>query len=90
MGMDDQQVKMFDQIIQFNQMIFSFLFGSAETLISTDTFHVEDYSKIVADVLELSVDKKLKHRKEVFPKDCEKAFEMGAQFAKESGDRKSR
>ena len=90
MGMEDQQVKMFDQIIQFNQMIFSFLFGSAETLLSTNTFHVEDYSKIVADVLELSVDKKLKHRKEVFPKDCEKAFEMGAKFAKESGDRKSR
>ncbi len=90
MGMNEQQVKMFDQIINFNQQIFSFLFGSAETLISTETFHVEDYSKIVADMLERSVDGKLKHQKEVFPKDCEKAFEMGARFAKESGGRKSR
>ncbi len=80
MGIDDQQTEIFTPIIQFNQMLFSLLFGSCETLLSTDTFHVEDYSKIVADVLEQSVDRKLKHRKEVFPKDCEKAFEMGARF----------
>jgi multimeric flavodoxin WrbA len=84
MGIEDDLVKTIDQIIQFNQMIFSFLFGSAETIISTDTFHVEDYSKIVADILEASVDRKLKHRKEVFPLDCAKAFEMGARFARES------
>jgi multimeric flavodoxin WrbA len=84
MGIEDDLVKTIDQIIQFNQMIFSFLFGSAETIISTDTFHVEDYSKIVADMLEVSVDRKLKHRKEVFPGDCAKAFEMGARFARES------
>jgi len=83
MGADDQQAKLFEQIIQFNQMIFGFLFGSAETLLSTDTFHVEDYSRIVADVLEASVDKRLKHRQEVFPEDCRKAFEMGARFAGE-------
>jgi multimeric flavodoxin WrbA len=84
MGIEDDLVKTIGQIIQFNQMIFSFLFGSAETIISTDTFHVEDYSKIVADMLEVSVDRKLKHRKEVFPGDCAKAFEMGARFARES------
>ncbi len=87
MGLQDEQIKTIDQIIKFNQMIFSFLFGSSETIISTDTFHVEDYSKIVADVLEVSVDRKLKHRKEVFPGDCEKAFQMGARFAK--GSKKS-
>jgi multimeric flavodoxin WrbA len=84
MGIEDEQIKTIDQIIQFNQAIFSFLFGSCETLLSTDTFHVRDYSKIVADMLEVSVDRKLKHQKEVFPKDCEKAFEMGARFAKEA------
>ena len=84
MGIEDDLVKTIDQIIQFNQMMFSFLFGSAETIISTDTFHVEDYSKIVADMLEASVDRKLKHRREVFPRDCEKAFEMGARFIRES------
>ena len=60
------------------------LFGSAETLLSTDTFHVEDYSKIVADALETLVDQKRRHRREVFPRDCEKAFEMGVRLAKGS------
>jgi multimeric flavodoxin WrbA len=85
MGADDQQMVLFDQHIQLNEMIFLTLFGSAETLLSIDTFHVRDYSKIVADAMEPLVDKKLKHLKEVFPRDCEKAFEMGARFVRESG-----
>ena len=89
MGVNYQEMTMFDQHIQFNHMIFSMLFGSAETLLSTDTFHVKDYSKIVADALESLVDRKLKHQREEFPKDCEKAFEMGARFVKESVNKKS-
>lgn len=87
MGADEQQMKKlgFDQPARFNQMMFSMLFGSAETLLSTDTFHVKDYSEIVADAMEALVDRKLKHQQEVFPRDCEKAFEMGARFA---GERK--
>jgi multimeric flavodoxin WrbA len=88
MGVTDQEMGLFDQNIQFNQIIFSMLFGSAETLLSTDTFHVKDYSKIVADLLEVFVDRKLKHQREVFPKDCEKAFEMGTRFVEESRNRK--
>jgi hypothetical protein len=63
----------------------SLLFGSCETLLSTDTFHVKDYSKIVADTLEASTDRKRKHQQEVFPSDCQKAFEMGSRFVKEKG-----
>jgi multimeric flavodoxin WrbA len=86
MGADEQQMKSlgFDQPARFTQMIFSMLFGSAETLLSTDTFHVGDYSEIVADAMEALVDRKLKHQREIFPRDCEKAFEMGAGFAIES------
>ena len=84
MGADEKQAKVFQGYIQFNQAVFSMLFGSAETLLSTDTFHVKDYSKIVADALESVVDRKLKHQQEVFPRDCEQAFEMGARFVKES------
>ncbi len=81
---DDQMAKIFDQPIQFNQNVFTMLFGSAETLLSTDTFHVTDYSKIVADALEASVAGKLQHQRVVFPKDCDKAFEMGARFVSEA------
>ncbi|MCJ7521879.1 MAG: flavodoxin family protein [Dehalococcoidia bacterium] len=91
MGADEQQLELlFNQHIQFNHMTFLLLFGSAETLLSTDTFHVKDYSKIVADALEVFVDKKLKHQQEVFPKDCEKAFDMGVRFAKESENKNRR
>jgi len=85
MGADDQTAQMFDYVIKFNQMWFSFCFGSCETLLSTDTLHVKDYSKIVADTLEASTDRKRKHQQEVFPLDCQKAFEMGARFVKEKG-----
>ena len=75
---------LFDQHIHFTRIAFSMLFGSAETLLSTDTFHVKDHSKIVADFLETMVDRKLKHQKEQFPRDCDKAFEMGARFVSEA------
>ncbi len=84
MGADDERAKIFQRALKFNEMAFSMLFGSAETLSSIDTLHVKDYSKIVADALEPMVEKKLKHQQEVFPLDCEKALEMGAKFATES------
>ena len=84
MGAHGEGARQFEGYFQFLQTAFSWLFGSAETLISTDTLHVEDYSKIVADVWEAALDRKLKHHREVFPLDCEKAFEMGARFARES------
>ena len=59
------------------------LFGASEWLCSYDTYQFEDYSKVVADLFD--VEKKKERRKEVFPQDCEKAFEMGARFAKMSG-----
>ena len=91
MGADEQQLELlFNQHIKFNHLTFSLLFGSAETLLSTDTFHVRDYSKIVADAIEIFVDRKLKHQQEIFPKDCEKAFDMGIRFIKEPGNRKRR
>ncbi|UCC60276.1 MAG: flavodoxin family protein [Dehalococcoidia bacterium] len=84
MGANDEEMAIFDQHIRFNKAIFRLLFGSVEILLGTDTFHVEDYSKIVADFLETMVDRKLKHRKEVFPRECDNAFEMGARFVKGS------
>jgi len=82
MGASDENSKMFKEPLKLIEMTFSTLFGSAETLFSTDTLLVKDYSKIVADALEPLLDRKLKHKKEVFPQDCNKAFEMGARFAK--------
>jgi multimeric flavodoxin WrbA len=55
------------------------LFGHCESLSSTDTLQFEDYSKYDATLFD--GDAKKRRREEVFPRDCEKAFAMGARFA---------
>lgn len=75
--------------ISVNEYIFKVLFGASESLVSVDAPHVADYAKIAADAYlkvskdggESIVEKKMKHRREVFPGDCEMAFKMGERFA---------
>jgi multimeric flavodoxin WrbA len=61
------------------ERLLSIIFGSNETLMCLDTYQFKDYSKFVAP--RFDPEQKLKRRKEIFPKDCQKAFEMGARFA---------
>ncbi|MFX1239252.1 MAG: flavodoxin family protein [Promethearchaeota archaeon] len=63
---------------QINEYLMKFTFGSSESLMSYDTYQFEDYSKVVQD--RFDVNKKTKRREEVFPLDCQKAFEMGARL----------
>ncbi|WP_440948662.1 flavodoxin family protein [Methanosarcina sp. T3] len=69
-----------DKLIELNKRVATRIFGYSESLCSTDTYQFDDYSKYVAD--RFNPEEKAKRRKEVFPKDCEKAFEMGARFVK--------
>jgi multimeric flavodoxin WrbA len=55
------------------------IFGSSETFSSFDTYQFKDYSKVVAT--RFSPEHKLKRRQEIFPKDCQKAFDMGKRFS---------
>lgn len=55
------------------------IFGSSEALYVTDTYQFKDYSKY--EVTAFNEELKAKRRKEVFPQDCEKAFDMGVRFA---------
>jgi multimeric flavodoxin WrbA len=57
------------------------IFGSTESMFVYDTQQFDDYSEYVADLFDPV--KKAKRREEVFPVDCEKAFEMGARFGKQ-------
>ena len=68
--------------VTHNERLLQMLFGASESLCSYDTYQFEDYSKVVADLFD--VEEKVKRREEVFPRDCEKAFEMGVRFAKKS------
>lgn len=85
MGADEESMeRWYRKYIKMNQNIISATIGPAETLVSVDTLHVRDYSKIVADMLEPWVERKLKHNREIFPQDCRKAYEMGVRFARQS------
>jgi multimeric flavodoxin WrbA len=69
----------YGQHVGFNERVMGLIFGATESLLSFDTYQFEDYSRVVAD--RFDPEKKRKRRKEVFPKDCQKALEMGARVA---------
>ncbi|NEZ74281.1 flavodoxin family protein [Clostridium botulinum] len=56
-------------------------FGSSESLIVTDTYQFDDYSKYVTTGLDAQAKTKRNH--DEFPKDCLKAFNMGVRFAQQ-------
>jgi len=85
MNATEERVKEFglDQQIGPNEKLLKMLLGASESLFSFDTYQFEDYSKVVTDLFD--PEKKAKRRREIFPNDCEKAFDMGARFAKKNG-----
>ena len=84
MNATEQQMKEygFDQHLSINEMLLQMIFGASESLFSFDTYQFKDYSKVVSD--RFDPEKKAKRRMEIFPGDCENAFEMGARFAKKN------
>ena len=61
-----------------NEAILKLIFGASESLYCYDTYQFQDHSKVVAD--RINVEAKEQRRKEVFPKDCKKAYEMGCRL----------
>jgi len=82
MGAKEENFDIFglNKTIELNENFAKRIFGYSESLYSTDTYQFEDYSKYVADRFDPV--EKTKRRKEVFPQDCQKAFEMGVRFVK--------
>jgi hypothetical protein len=58
------------------------ILGRPETLCSYDTYQFDDYSKV--DAAFWDPEQKAKRRAEVFPLDCQRAFEMGQRLVRES------
>ena len=69
----------YDRLFTANEGYMQRIFGHAESIMSYDTVQFEDYSRVVADLFDGG--KKEKRRREVFPQDCRKAYEMGVRFA---------
>ena len=68
------------KVIELNEGVATRIFGYSESMYSADTYQFYDYSKYVSDRFDPA--EKAKRRAEVFPLDCEKAFEMGKRFVK--------
>ena len=81
MNISEEQIEEYGYTTHFNtnENYLRLIFGEAESLFSYDTYQFRDYSKVLADRFDEK--KKAKRRKEVFPEDCKRAFEMGARFA---------
>ncbi len=70
----------FRKVIELNEGLATRIFGYSESMYSADTYQFDDYSKYVSDAIDPV--EKAKRREEIFPQDCNKAFEMGARFVK--------
>lgn len=81
LGADEARMKemLIDRHIALTEMTMGRIFGSVESLVATDTYQFDDYSKYVCAHDEAG---KAKRRKEVFPQECRKAYEMGVRLAK--------
>jgi multimeric flavodoxin WrbA len=62
-----------------SQEIMSRIFGSCEVLLCTDTYQFDDYSKYLSTAWDPEV--KARRRRDVFPEDCRRAYELGARLA---------
>lgn len=58
--------------------IMKLVFGPSESMLVTNTYQFDDYSKY--ETSGIDVEEKTRVRREVFPKDCDKAFEMGVRL----------
>jgi multimeric flavodoxin WrbA len=87
MGVTEEDMNKFGYSQRFAtvERFLKIIFGSSEMLLCFDTYQFEDYSRVVAP--RFNPEMKLKRRNEVFPKDCQKAFEMGVRFAKDNSRR---
>ena len=88
MGADEIRFKEMgiDRYIRLNEVILGRIFGASESLLAIDTYQFEDenYSKYASSFSAHAWEEKIKRRKEVFPLDCEKAYQMGVKFAKKA------
>lgn len=82
MGAPESRIKEMgiDQNLKGMEMSLKRMFGSSESLLVTDTYQFDDYSKYEASGFNEA--EKAKRRAEEFPKDCQRSFDMGVRFTR--------
>lgn len=81
MNLTGEQMEQFKlrQALQLQEAYLKRVFGYGESLIVNDTYQFDDYKKYEVDVFDEV--HKARVKKEEFPRQCQKAFDMGARFA---------
>ena len=74
--------KQFEHALDVNSQFLETIYGYAETLFSYQTYQFNDYSKY--DMMEGVEEVRRKQRDEQFPKDLEKAFELGKRLVEKA------
>jgi multimeric flavodoxin WrbA len=69
----------YDRVFQSYDQMLRRCFGSAEYMISTETLQVTDYNKY--HMASFNEEERKKRREEIFPTDCEKAYQLGKSLA---------
>ncbi|MFA5266920.1 MAG: flavodoxin family protein [Methanoregula sp.] len=66
--------------ISANEQVLTRMFGQSESLFSTETLQFEDYDKMVFNYVDPG--ERRQRRREIFPQDCRRAFDLGVRMAK--------
>lgn len=70
----------YDRVFQTYETMLQNYFGNAEHFVSTETLQVSDYNKY--HLAGFNEAERIKRRAEVFPQDCEKAYQLGTSLVK--------
>lgn len=70
----------YDSQFKLTEALLARIFGASETMAAYDTLQFGDYSKYVSSSFD--PEEKAKRRREVFPQDCRRAFDLGARLAR--------
>lgn len=73
----------YEMMFKATEASLSRTFGSAETFCCYDTYQFADYAKVVMEFMDPA--HKQTRRLEVFPRDCQQAYELGSRLAAEGG-----
>ena len=69
--------------IALNASVLKMLYGNSESFFCNETLQFEDYNKVVFSYCD--PEERRRRRREVFPQDCRRAFELGVRMAEAAG-----
>jgi multimeric flavodoxin WrbA len=84
MNVSEQLMKeSYGTFIAANASVMKMMYGSSESFFCNETLQFEDYDKVVFSYFD--PEERRERRREIFPQDCRRAFDLGVRMAKTSG-----